>query len=109
MTTSERPAGAPKDRLRVRPLTDREVWTSFAATIALGPFLAQVFPFFAGDFDTLNSEGLIPLFIAYEVGCIVWAGALFWLLTYVLRFAAASPRAPRWLSRAMDPGAGSAG
>ena len=104
MTTTARPAGGFADRMKVRPLTTRERWVTFFVGFSIGPWLAELFPVFDGDIPTLSAQGLIPAAIAFEAGCVLLGCALFWLAGYALRSAATSPRAPRWLSRGMDPG-----
>jgi len=101
MNSNSPALGSEPANQKVRRLGGPEKWATFVVSLSLGPFLAKIFPFFDGDFEALNSQGLIPAFVAYEIACTLLAGAIFWLLTYALRRAATSPLAPRWLTRGM--------
>ncbi|HEX9087736.1 MAG TPA: hypothetical protein VF867_09440 [Arthrobacter sp.] len=91
-------------RQGVRPLTVRERWVMVFVGFGAGPWLADLFPFFNGSAAELNDQGLLPAAVAFEVGSVLLGCAVFWLVSYALRLAALSPRAPKWLSRGMDPG-----
>ena len=90
-------------RRKVRPLASHEAWPVFAAGLMLGAFFAQILPFFDGTISELDERGLLPAGIAYMVGLALLGWLLVWAITYVMRRAAMSAKAPRWFVLGMEP------